>query len=70
MYKRQAVTVRPGAVVSAETLIEHARSRIAGFKVPRSVDVRTEPLPKSGAGKVLKSELREPYWSGHERRVG
>jgi long-chain acyl-CoA synthetase len=37
--------------------------------VPRSVEIRTEPLPKSGAGKILKRELRDPHWAGHERRV-
>lgn len=63
------VTVRPGADVTVEELTEHVRRRIAGFKVPRSIDLRTEPLPKSGAGKVLKSQLREPYWTGLERRV-
>ena len=64
-----AVTPRPGAVLDVDALIEHTRRRIAGFKVPRSIDLRTEPLPKSGAGKVLKSRLREPYWAGRERRV-
>ena len=63
------VTARPGAGLGVEELIEHARRRIAGFKVPRSIDVRGEPLPKSGAGKVLKGELRKPYWTGRERRV-
>jgi long-chain acyl-CoA synthetase len=63
------VTVRPDADVTVEALIEHARRHLAGFKVPRSAELRTEPLPKSGAGKVLKSRLREPYWSGRERRV-
>ena len=63
------VTVRPGADPSVEQLTEHARRRIAGFKLPRSIDLRAEPLPKSGAGKVLKSRLREPYWTGRERRV-
>ena len=39
-------------------------SRIAGYKVPKSVEFRAEPLPLSGAMKVLKRELREPYWAG------
>jgi long-chain acyl-CoA synthetase len=37
--------------------------------VPRSINVRTEPLPKSGAGKILKKDLREPFWAGHTRAV-
>ncbi len=64
------VTARPGADPSAEELIEHCRGRIAGFKVPRSLELRGEALPKSGAGKVLKNRLREPFWAGSERRVG
>jgi long-chain acyl-CoA synthetase len=63
-----AVVVAPG--VSAGELVEHCRSRIAGYKLPRAIDVVDGPLPKSGAGKLLKNRLREPYWAGHERRVG
>jgi long-chain acyl-CoA synthetase len=63
------VTVRPGADVTAEDLIAHCRGAIAGFKVPRSIEVRTEPLPKSGAGKILKHRLREPHWRGLSRSV-
>jgi hypothetical protein len=43
-------------------LIAFCRDRIAGYKCPRSVDVRSEPFPLSGAGKVLKRELRKPFW--------
>jgi long-chain acyl-CoA synthetase len=64
------VVVAPGAGVATGDLIEHCRGRIAGFKVPRAIELREEPLPKSGAGKVLKSTLREPFWEGTERRVG
>ncbi len=45
------------------------RESIAGYKVPKSVEIRTEPLPLSGALKVLKRDLRAPYWAGHERGV-
>ena len=55
--------------VSAEALIEHCTGLIAGFKVPRTVELRDEPLPRSGAGKLLKAQLREPYWAGRDRRV-
>jgi long-chain acyl-CoA synthetase len=60
--------VEPGATVAA--LTEHCRTRIAGFKVPRTIELRAEPLPRSGAGKVLKSTLRQPFWDGRERHVG
>jgi long-chain acyl-CoA synthetase len=51
----------PGAVVTAEELIEHARKSIAGYKVPKSIEFRSEPLPLSGALKPLKQELRRQY---------
>ena len=66
-----AIIVRvPGQEVTAEMIIAHARESIAGYKVPKSVDFRDEPLPLSGAMKVLKRELRAPYWEGHDRNVG
>ena len=45
-----------------DELRAHCRSSIAGFKVPKRIELRTEPLPKSGPGKVLKRQLRAPYW--------
>ena len=54
--------------MSEAELIEHPREWIAGYKVPKSIELRTEPLPLSGAMKVLKRELRAPYW-GHDRAV-
>ena len=65
----KAVVVRqPGAEVTAEQLIAHCHEWIAGFKCPRTVDF-AEELPKSGAGKILKSELRKPFWEGKDRAV-
>ena len=55
--------------VTADELIAHCRRRISGFKVPRQVELRTEPLPKSAAGKILKRELREPHWAGQQAHV-
>ncbi len=63
------VVCKPGMRVSSEELIAHARTQIAGYKVPRSIEFHLEPLPKSGAGKILKRELREPYWFGKSRNV-
>ncbi|TGD73334.1 long-chain-fatty-acid--CoA ligase [Mangrovimicrobium sediminis] len=63
------VILKPDASASAEELITHCRGHIAGYKLPKSVDFRSEPLPLSGAGKVLKTELRKPYWAGSERNV-
>jgi long-chain acyl-CoA synthetase len=63
------VVPRPGRVLAAEEVVGHCRGLIAGYKCPRSVEVREEPLPLSGAGKVLKTRLREPFWAGRERQV-
>ena len=56
------VRLRGEAALGPEDLIAHCRSLIAGYKCPRSVELRTEPLPLSGAGKILKTELRKAYW--------
>jgi long-chain acyl-CoA synthetase len=50
-------------------VLEFCRSQIAGYKCPRSVDFHADPLPLSGAGKVLKRDLREPYWKGYTKAV-
>jgi long-chain acyl-CoA synthetase len=63
------VVTKPGAKVTAEELIAHCKALIAGYKCPRSVAITETPLPLSGAGKVLKRELRQPYWENRERRV-
>ncbi len=63
------VVVAADAQVTEDEIREFAREHIAGYKVPKSVEFRTEPLPLSGALKVLKRELRAPYWEGHERSV-
>jgi acyl-CoA synthetase (AMP-forming)/AMP-acid ligase II len=59
--------VTPGAVTE-ETAIAHCRGNLAGYKVPKSVEFRTE-LPRTATGKVQKHVLREPYWQGSERGV-
>jgi long-chain acyl-CoA synthetase len=63
------VTRKNGASVTAEDLIAFCRQRIAAYKCPRSVDIRDGMLPLSGAGKILKRELRAPFWEGKARRV-
>lgn len=63
------VVLQPGAHATPEEIIEHARRTIAGYKLPKSVEFRTDPLPLSGALKPLKRELRAPYWQDHDRSV-
>jgi long-chain acyl-CoA synthetase len=63
------VVVRPGTKLEASDLIAFCRDRVGNYKCPRSVDVRTDPLPMSGAGKILKRELRRPFWEKQKREV-
>ena len=63
------VVLKPDASATEQEIIDHAREWIAGYKVPKSVEFRTEPLPLSGAMKVLKKDLRAPYWEGRSRNV-
>jgi len=62
------VVKKPGTEVTPEELIAFARERIAGFKVPKSIDF-AEMLPRNPSGKILKREIRAPYWEGRERQV-
>lgn len=62
------VVLRPGAALTEEAVIQHCRELIAGYKVPRSVEFR-DALPTSAAGKLLKHELRKPFWHGRSRAV-
>ncbi|MEA2646686.1 MAG: hypothetical protein QOE92_1769 [Chloroflexota bacterium] len=63
------VVLRPQHEAGEDEIIAHCRTRIAGYKVPRSLELRAEPLPKAGPGKIAKRELRQPFWEGHERQV-
>jgi fatty-acyl-CoA synthase len=63
------VVLKPGAECSESELHAFVAKRLAKFKLPRRYEFRTDPLPKGGTGKVLKRELREPFWQGKERRV-
>ncbi len=60
---------KPGANPDEANIIAHCKARIAGYKCPRSIALRAEPFPLSGAGKVLKRDLRAPYWEGRARSV-
>ncbi len=63
------VVRRSGQQVTADELEKFCREHIAAYKVPRSVDF-VAALPLSGAGKILKRELRKAYWSENSRQVG
>ena len=66
---KACVVLEAGAEVQAQEIIDWARERIAGYKLPKSVDF-IDALPRNPSGKILRRELREPYWDGQERRVG
>ncbi|MEN0651741.1 MULTISPECIES: long-chain-fatty-acid--CoA ligase [Hyphobacterium] len=63
------VVLREGANVTSDAIIAHAREQIAGYKVPKSVEFRRSPLPLSAVMKVLKTELRAPYWKDQEASI-
>lgn len=63
------IVPKEGQTVSSQEIIALCRQFIAGYKCPRSVEIRHEPLPITGAGKILKRELRRPYWEGKTRSV-
>ncbi|WP_235976952.1 fatty acid--CoA ligase [Sandaracinobacteroides hominis] len=65
---KAVVVARPGMTIDPEDIIAFARSRIASFKAPKSVDI-IAALPRNASGKILRRELREPYWAGKTRRV-
>ncbi len=65
---KAVVVGKPGAELSEADLIAFARERIAGYKVPRSIDF-VDALPRNPAGKILKRELRKSYWANQERQV-
>jgi acyl-CoA synthetase (AMP-forming)/AMP-acid ligase II len=62
------VVLQPGSSIDIDQLRTHVKTLIAGYKAPRSLEV-TDALPMSGAGKVLKRELRKKHWDGAERAV-
>jgi len=63
------VVPKEGTSPTEHALIEHCRGLIAGYKCPKQVVFQSTPLPKSGPGKILKTEIRKPYWEGREKQV-
>lgn len=59
------VVLKPGYTVSEEEIINHCRHSLAGFKIPKTVDY-IEMIPRNAAGKMLKKDLRKPYWEGKD----
>jgi acyl-CoA synthetase (AMP-forming)/AMP-acid ligase II len=59
---------KPGHQIDTESVITWTRERLAGFKVPKSVDI-VSCLPRNASGKILRKDLRAPYWQGYDRQV-
>jgi fatty-acyl-CoA synthase len=66
---KAVVVLKDGQEASADEILAFCDGKLAGYKQPRSVDF-IDALPRNPSGKVLKKDLREPYWKGHGRRVG
>jgi acyl-CoA synthetase (AMP-forming)/AMP-acid ligase II len=58
----------PGCTVDSDSVVAWTREKIAGYKVPKTVDV-IDALPRNASGKILRRELRAPYWVGYDRQV-
>ena len=65
---KAVVSLKPGTAATEDELIAYCREHLAHFKCPRSVDV-IEALPRNPTGKILKRELRAPYWQGRDRTI-
>ncbi len=63
------IILKDGRTATEEEIIQHCKTLIANYKCPRSVKFRTKPFPISGAGKLLKREVRKIYWEGKERAI-
>jgi fatty-acyl-CoA synthase/long-chain acyl-CoA synthetase len=63
------VVLAPGSELTGEQIKTFGKEHLAGYKVPRSVDFVDE-LPRTGSGKILKRQLRAPYWAGRTAQVG
>jgi len=64
------VCLKKGESVTESELIDHCKTLIAAFKCPKSIEFRDDPMPLSGAGKILKKDLRAVYWEEQDRNVG
>jgi acyl-CoA synthetase (AMP-forming)/AMP-acid ligase II len=62
------VVLAPGETVTEDELREHCRPKLAGYKIPKRIEFRTE-LARTATGKLQKFKLREPYWEGRDRQV-
>jgi acyl-CoA synthetase (AMP-forming)/AMP-acid ligase II len=65
---KAVVSLKPGTEATEDELIGFCREHLAGYKCPTSVDI-IAALPRNPTGKILKRDLRKPYWEGHDRQT-
>jgi acyl-CoA synthetase (AMP-forming)/AMP-acid ligase II len=65
---KAVVVMKPGESATEADIINTARKHLASYQKPKSVDF-VDSLPKAPTGKILKRELRNPYWNREERKV-
>ena len=65
---KACIVCKPGCEIDAEDIINYTRERVAAYKAPKSIDFIPE-MPRNPSGKILRRELRAPYWKGQERQV-
>ncbi len=63
------IRLKENTSIDENEVMEHCHKNIAGFKCPKSVSFREDPMPVSGAGKILKTELRKPFWKDSDKQV-
>ncbi|MBA3524123.1 MAG: AMP-binding protein, partial [Geodermatophilaceae bacterium] len=66
---KAVVVLRDGQSLTLHELQEFCRPQLAGYKIPRGLDVVGDPLPRTPSGKVLRRAVRAPYWAGQERQI-
>ena len=66
---KAVVVKREGSELAEDDVITFARQHLGGYKLPKSVDF-TDVLPRNPSGKLLKREIRAPYWEGRDRQIG
>ena len=65
----ETVVLQPGGQLTLDAMIDFCREHIAGYKIPRRMEIVDE-LPRNPSGKILKKILRAPYWEGTQRSIG
>jgi long-chain acyl-CoA synthetase len=65
---KAVVVLKPGRKGDAGEIIAYARERVAGYKLPKSIDF-VDSLPRNPSGKIVKRDLRERYWQGQRRQI-